>query len=79
MRGLVRQIEEIGAIAAAVETTQPPTDILMYLPGTLIGRAAQIVRGRTELGGQDSTTCSARIERTTDGRPKTIKHKTAEN
>jgi len=24
MRGLVRQIEEIGAIAAAVETTQPP-------------------------------------------------------
>ena len=56
MHGLARQLGEIGAIAAAVETTQPSADILICLPATLIDRAAQIVAGRIELGGQD---CSA--------------------
>jgi len=56
MHGLARQLGEIGAIAAAVETTHPPADILICLPATLIDRAARLAMGRIELGGQD---CSA--------------------
>jgi triosephosphate isomerase len=56
MHGLARQLGGIGAIATSVEATQPSADILLCLPATLIDRAAQIVAGRIELGGQD---CSA--------------------
>jgi len=56
MHGLARQLGEIGAVATAVETTQPFADILLCLPATLIDRAAQIVAGGIKLGGQD---CSA--------------------
>ena len=56
MHGLARHLKEIAAVATAVERTAPSADILICLPATLIDRAAQIVRGRIELGGQD---CSA--------------------
>jgi len=56
MHGLARQLGEIGAVAAAVEKTHPSADVLICLPATLIDRAAQIVRGRIALGGED---CSA--------------------
>ncbi len=56
MHGLARQLGEIGAVANAVETTQPFADILICLPATLIDRAARIATGRIQLGGQD---CSA--------------------
>jgi triosephosphate isomerase len=57
MHGLAKQLGEIGAVATAVEKTHPSADVLICLPATLIDRAAQIVRGRIALGGED---CSAK-------------------
>ncbi len=58
MHGLVPQLAEIEAVAAAVQATTPSADVLICLPATLITRAGQTAAGRIAIGGED---CSPEI------------------
>jgi len=58
MNGLMPQLAEIEAIAAAVTARPPLADVLICTPATLITRAVQVAAGRIGIGGQD---CHAAI------------------
>ena len=53
MHGLIAQLAEIEKIAAAVVAINPPADILICPPATLIARAANLAGHRIAIGGQD--------------------------
>ena len=53
MHGLIAQLEEIKSIAAAVVAVNPPADILICPPATLIARAAELAGHRIAIGGQN--------------------------
>jgi triosephosphate isomerase len=53
MHGLALQLREIEVIAACVNATAPPADVLICPPAPLLARAAQTAAGRIALGGQD--------------------------
>ncbi len=58
MHGMAPQLAEIAAISASVKSGPPSADILIFLPATLIARAAQTAAGRIAIGGED---CSAEV------------------
>lgn len=53
MHGLAAELGEIEAIAASVEATPSPVDVLICPPATLLARAVQTAAGRIAIGGQD--------------------------
>ena len=53
MHGLIAQLAEIKSIAAAVVAVNPPADILICPPATLIARAAELAGHRIAIGGQN--------------------------
>src|SRR5579862_520028 len=53
MNGLGAQLAELEAIARAVVDAPVCADVLICPPATLIARAAEQVRGRIAIGGQD--------------------------
>lgn len=53
MHGLIAQLAEIEQIAAAVAAINPPADILICPPASLIARAAELAGHRIAIGGQD--------------------------
>ncbi|MEO5815779.1 MAG: triose-phosphate isomerase [Gemmatimonadaceae bacterium] len=53
MHGSALQLREIERIAASVNATTPPADVMICPPATLLARAAQTASGRIAVGGQD--------------------------
>lgn len=58
MHGMAPQLDEIEAVAAAMDSMSPAADVLVCLPATLIARAVWTAAGRIAIGGED---CSAEI------------------
>lgn len=58
MHGMSPQIDEIEAVAMSMKATQPPADVLICLPATLIARAVHAADGHFDVGGED---CSPEI------------------
>ncbi|WP_339465025.1 MULTISPECIES: triose-phosphate isomerase [unclassified Pseudomonas] len=58
MNGMVAQLSEVEAVATSVQTKQPPVEVLMCLPATLIAQAVLTAAGRIAIGGED---CSGDI------------------
>jgi triosephosphate isomerase len=59
MHGLSAQLEEIASVCAVAAVMSSNTDILICVPATLIGRAAETAAGRISIGGED---CDAHVE-----------------
>src|SRR5665213_4638185 len=58
MHGLLAQLGEVEAIAAAVAAKASLADVLICTPATLLARAVQLAAERIGIGGQD---CHAAI------------------
>jgi triosephosphate isomerase len=58
MNGLLAQLDVIERIAASVTAAPPCSDVLIFPPATLVGRAVQTAAGRIAIGGQD---CASEI------------------
>lgn len=53
MNGLVRSLDEIRAVRERLLAEQPPVDVLLCPPATLIAKAVEAAQGALSIGAQD--------------------------